>query len=139
MINKVIDDLVEGNITPIKQNPDEVTYTYALTKEDEHLKFNKSNFLVNAKIRALSPNIGATFYIDGKSYKVYEAFIDDTLYSGEVGSIVEVGKKSFKVMCDDNKAIEFRKIKPEGKNLMNVSDFLNGNGRNVLVKGKIVL
>lgn len=136
MINTVIDDLVNGRITPIKQNEEEVTYTYALTKEDEHLNLKRTNFLVNAQIRALSPNIGATFYIDSKSYKVYEAYIDNTTYSGDAGEIVEVNKKSFKVLCGDSKAIEFKTIKPEGKNLMNVSDFLNGNGRNVLIKGK---
>lgn len=138
MINGVIADLEKGLISPKKQNEEEVTYTYALTKEDEHLNFNRSNFLVNAQIRALSPNIGATFFIESKSYKVYEGFIDNTTYSGEVGEIVEVGKKSFKVLCADSKAIEFKMIKPEGKNLMNVSDFLNGNGRNVLIKGKII-
>ncbi len=138
MINRVIDDLVNDRITPIKQNEEEVTYTYALTKEDERLNFNRTNFLVNAQIRALSPNIGATFYIDSKAYKVYEAFIDNTIYSGEVGEIVEVNKKSFKVLCKDFKAIEFKTIKPEGKNLMNVSDFLNGQGRNILIKGKKV-
>ena len=138
MINPLIDDLEKENVNPIKQDESKVTYTYALTKDDEILDFNKSNYLVNCQIRALSPNIGATFYIDSKSYKVYEGFISNETYSGEVGEIVSVEKKSFKVLCDNQKAIEFRMIKPEGKNLMNVSDFLNGNGRNILIKGKKV-
>ena len=138
MINPTIEDLVNGKIKPIKQNEDEVTYTYALTKEDEMLDFSKSSKLVDCKVRGLGEKIGATFKIDGVSYKIYKVTKTDEATTKQPKTITEVQKKYFKVACGDNKTVLIDEIKPEGKNLMKVSDFLNGKGKTVLTVGKII-
>ena len=55
--------------------------------------------------------------------------------NGEAGKIVSEDKKSFTIMAQD-KGIKVTKIKPMGKNIMNVSDFKNGYD-DVLV-GKVI-
>ncbi len=138
MINPLIKELEKGNVKPIKQNEEEVTFTYALTKEDEELDFNKSAFLVNAQIRALD-TIGCFFKVKGMMYKVYSASLDDDKeYSGSIGEIIEVNKKSFKVLCADKKVITIYEFKPEGKNLMKVADYLNGSGKNIITKSTVI-
>ena len=134
MINQTIDDLEQGNIKPINQNEEMVTYTYALTKEDEMLDFSQSAFLVNARVRGLAP-IAATFMLNGISYKVYKLEIINELTNMPYGSISEVGKKYFNVACGDHLQVRVNEIKPEGKNLMSVGDFLNGKGKNIIIKG----
>lgn len=137
MINDTISKLVHGKITPIPQDEAKATYTYALTKEDEILDFTKSAFLVNARLRGLG-EIGATFYIDGEAFKVYKMEVLDTVTKSPVKTIEEVTKKYFTIVCGDSHLIKIEELKPAGKNLMKVVDFLNGRGKNILIKGKKV-
>ena len=137
MINDTISDLVNDKITPIPQDEAKATYTYALTKEDEILDFTKSAFLVNARLRGLG-EIGATFYIDGEAFKVYKMEVLDTVSKAPVKTIEEVTKKYFTIVCGDSHLIKIEELKPAGKNLMKVVDFLNGRGKNILIKGKKV-
>lgn len=138
MINKTISALQTNTINRIKQDDSKATYSYALTKDDEHLDFSRSAYLVNCQIRGLG-HIGVFFNINDLNYKIYNASLDDKEYkNAENGEIVEVSKKYFKVKCGDNLCIIINQIKPEGKNLMNVSDFLNGKGKEVLLKGTIL-
>ena len=130
MINPVIDDLINDRIKPIKQDETKVTFSYNLTKEDELIDFSRSAYLVNSQIRALAMNPGAYFILDGIKYKVYESkIIDNVVDNYAFGCITNITKKSIEIACGDGKAIEIRRIKKEGKNLMNVSEFLNGAGK----------
>lgn len=138
MINKTITDLVNGNITPIKQNEEEVTYAYNISHEEELLDFNKSNREVFNIIRGLSSNPGSYFKIDGFNIKVYGSILDDRNTELEAGTICDVTKTSFSIACANKKMITFDSIKPEGKGIMSVKDFLNGKGRNLIIKGKKV-
>jgi len=128
MINPTIQSIVEGTANRIQQDETKVTFTYNLTKEDEQIDFTKSARLVNCQIRALAMNPGAFFTIDGIKYKIYSSKVLDKVYndSYQVGSICNVTKKTFEVVCGDHQSIEISEIKKEGKNLMKVSDFLNG-------------
>lgn len=136
MINETIDNIEKGNINPIKQDDSLATYTYALTKEDEILDFNKEARLVSCQVRGLG-EIGATFKIDGVSYKIYSLEVVEKVHNNKAGEIIDVSKKYFDVACQKD-AVRISEIKPEGKNLMKVSDFINGKGRNILVKSKII-
>lgn len=138
MINPVIKDIENGNIKRIKQDESKVTFTYNLTKEDELIDFSKPAYLVNCQIRALAMSPGAFFTYDGLKYKVYSSKLNENTYSGEIGEIVNVTKKSFEILCGDGKSIEIFEIKKEGKNLMKVSEFINGQGRLILVKGNVL-
>lgn len=137
MINKVIKDIENGTVTRTVQDESKVTFTYNLTKEDEQIDFNKSARLVNCQIRALAMNPGAFFTIDGLKYKVYSSKVIDKVSNYEAGTISNVSKKTFEITCGDGKVVEISEIKKEGKNLMKVSDFLNGARQLIVVGRKI--
>lgn len=139
MINPTIEKLVNNEITPIKQNEDEVTYSPNISHEEELLDFNNlTNIQIFNKIRGLSSNPGAYFKVDNFSIKVYESIICDKQSNLESGLICDVTKDSFSISCLNNTVITFKVIKPEGKGIMNVKDFMNGKGRNLIIKGKKV-
>lgn len=136
MINKVIDDLVNNNITPIKQNIEEVTYAYNISHEEELLDFNNlDNIQIYNKIRGLSTNPGAYFKINNFSIKVYESVLSNDKTNYDTNTICDVKKDSFSISCKDKSVITFKTIKPEGKGLMSVKDFMNGKGKNIIVLG----
>lgn len=135
MINKVINDLVSLKIKPIVQDEALVTYAYNITHEEEFLDFtNRTSFELFNQIRGLSSKPGASFYINDLLIKVYnsEYSLDNCNY--EAGTISEVTKNSFSIACKEGK-ITFTSIKPIGKGIMSVKDFLNGKGRNILILG----
>lgn len=136
MINKVIDDLVNNNITPIKQNIDEVTYAYNISHEEELLDFNSlDNIQIYNKIRGLSTNPGAYFKINNFTIKIYESVLSNDKTNYDVNTICDVKKDSFSIVCKNNSVITFKTIKPEGKGLMSVKDFMNGKGKSIIILG----
>ena len=139
MINPTIDKLVKNEITPIKQKDEEVTYSPNISHEEELLDFNQlTNIQVFNKIRGLSSNPGAYFKIDNFTIKVYESELVESKTNVESSIICDVAKDSFSISCLNGTILKFKSIKPEGKGIMNVKDFLNGKGRTLIIKGKKV-
>ena len=100
MINPTIEKLVNNEITPIKQNEDEVTYSPNISHEEELLDFNNlTNIQIFNKIRGLSSNPGAYFKVDNFSIKVYESLICDKKSNLESGLICDVTRDSFSISC----------------------------------------
>jgi len=136
MILPALDQIEKGKIEPIKQNEEEVTFAYNLTKEDELIDFNKNARSVFNQIRGLATNPGAYFKIDNLVIKVYDSEISDIKHEEKPGIIIDVANDSFTISCGDNSAITFKKLKPAGSNLMPVKSFLNGKGRNLIIKNR---
>ena len=135
MINPVLNNLVEGKISPVKQDDSLVTYAPNLTKDDELIDFNMDAKMVECRIRGLNSNPGAYFTIDGIIYKVYDAEAVKSDSIEEVKVIEYVDKNSFNVRCK-NGAIKIKEIKPAGKNKMSVRDYLNGKGKEIIFVGR---
>ncbi len=146
-INDIIEKLDKNELKPISQDEDKVTYAYNLTKEDEHIDFNKSARSVFNQIRGLNSNPTGYFIIDNENIKVYTSIEknDEICYNNMLdfnpkpGMVVGINKDSFDVLCGDGKVISILEIKLPGRNRMRVRDFLNGQGRKMLSIGKEIL
>lgn len=136
MILDVIEKIEKDEVNPIKQNEDEVTYAYNLTKEDELIDFNLDARSCFNRIRGLNSNPTGYFIIDDANVKVYNSRVVDRKCDEECGKIVKINKDSFEVACKDGTVLAITEIKMPSKNRMFVRDFLNGQGRNILVVGK---
>lgn len=123
MIIKYLPSLIDGTNNREKQNNSEVTFSPIITREDEHLDFNLTAKEIYNRYRMLSPNPLPNIKIDDIEYKIAECKIAQA--SGKVSTIVSKDKNSFTIMAKD-KGIMVTKIKPIGKNIMNVRDFFNG-------------
>lgn len=116
----------------IKQNEEEVTFGYNITREDEKIDFNKTADEVYNQIRGLNPFPLAYAILNEKEIKIIEANINERAI-GKTGEITEITKNSIIVKCKD-KSIEITKIKPFGKKIMEVKDYLNGIRKETLIK-----
>lgn len=116
----------------IKQNEEEVTFGYNITREDEKIDFNKTAEEVYNQIRGLNPFPLAYAILNEKEIKIIEADINERAI-GKTGEITEITKNSIIVKCKD-KSIEITKIKPFGKKIMEVKDYLNGIRKETLIK-----
>lgn len=131
MIIKYLPSLIDGTNNREKQDSSKVTFSPIITRKDEHLDFNVTAREIFNKYRMLSPNPLPNIKIDDIEYKIAECKIVDA--SGKVSTVVNKDKNSFTIMAKD-KGIMVSKIKPIGKNIMNVRDFFNGYHEEIIGK-----
>ena len=131
MIIKYLPSLIDGTNNRVKQDINKVTFSPIITREDEHLDFNLTAKEIYNRYRMLSPNPLPNIKIDNIEYKIAECKIVDA--SGKVSTVVSKDKNSFTIMAKD-KGIMVSKIKPIGKNIMNVRDFFNGYHEEIIGK-----
>lgn len=119
-------DIISDNINPIKQLGREATYAWNLKREDELINWDRSTREVFNQIRGLSPWPVAYTRLDQQNIKVWKAKISDNDYFGHVnGEIVAIYDDGIGIKVSDGEII-ITTIQPEGRNKMNVKDYLNG-------------
>ena len=123
--------IIDGTNKREKQNEEEVTFAYNITREEEHIDFNKTSREVFNLIRGLSPVPGANAILFNDEIKIYEAKILDKKYDS-VGEIVDVTKEGIVVSTSDG-SILITKLKPFGKRLMDAFSYVNGIGKDRLI------
>lgn len=130
---------IQAGIAPrIKQNNEEATYGYNISKEDEKIDFNKNRKQIYNQIRGLNAWPGAYCIFEGKRLKVWESKIGEETYSNLLnGQIAKIYNDGIGVKVENGEII-FTVIQPEGKGKMLVSDYLNGIQNKENLIGKIM-
>ena len=135
LLLETLPSILEGKNNRIKQNDEEATFGYIIKREDEVVDFNNDTKTVHNKIRGLSPFPSSYAILDGKIIKFYYSEIGKSSKDGKPGEIINVYKDAFGVKTSDGEVL-IKEIKPEGKNKMPVSSYLNGIKKEELI-GKI--
>lgn len=136
LLLETIPKLVRGEITPVPQNEEEVTYAWNITREEEKINFHDFAVNIYNQIRGLSPVPGAYATLDGKVVKIYGAYIRDSFYTerrdGEISRIykdgIGVSVKDLEIVITD--------FKVEGKKRMRAIDYFHGKNPEELI-GKV--
>lgn len=115
--------IVLGTNRRIKQNEMEATYGYNITREEEHIDFNKSGILIDRLVRGLYSWPLANTIIGDTEYKIVAGYFIKG--KGNPGMISDISKKVLGIGCLDG-TYYVTKIKPAGKKIMDIKDFLNG-------------
>ncbi|MDO4940267.1 MAG: methionyl-tRNA formyltransferase [Erysipelotrichaceae bacterium] len=132
MLLELLPKVFSNDIHPIKQDSSLATFSYNLTKEEEHIDFNDKTLNVYNHIRGMLDNPGCYGLLEGKKYKLIKVFFEeanDTSPNKFLGLIDDY----LRIDCKDG-YIKVFEIKPEGKNSMSAKDFFNGAGRNLVGK-----
>lgn len=131
-----IPNIVSGNINPVKQNEEEVTYAYNISREEEKIDFSKSTIDIFNQIRGLNPWPGAYTTLDGVIVKIYNARISDSFFTtrkdGEIGKVYSDG---IGVSTHDGEII-ITELQFAGKRKMSVKEYFNGVDKESLI-GKV--
>ena len=135
LLLETLPSILEGTNNRIKQNDDEATFGYIIKREDEVVDFNNTTKNVHNKIRGLSPFPSSYAVLDGKIIKFYKSELGNSNNNGNPGEIINIYKDSIGVKTTDGEIL-IKEIKPEGKNKMPVSSYLNGIKKEELI-GKI--
>lgn len=125
MIIKVLPDIINGTNKRIKQNENEITYAYNITREEEHILFNKSTRDVYNHIRGLYPWPVGYATLDDKKVKIYSSKIGTSTKYGEAGEIINIYNDAIGVKTLDGEIL-ITELQFEGKKRVSVKDYLNG-------------
>ena len=137
LLIETLPSIINGTNNRIKQNENEVTFGYNISKEDELINFNDSAINIFNKVRGLCSSPGASCYYNGKRLKIYEVEVTNKLSKDIPGKIVEVNKDSLVVTTKDY-LIKIKDIKLEGKKRCMVSEYLNGiHDKSSLLGGRL--
>lgn len=120
-----MEGMVDGSITPRKQNHGDSTYAPLITKETCEISWDKSAREIHDLVRGLAPVPGAFSYIEENKVKILETRVLEGKGS-EPGTILEVTREGIQVATGDG-ILQILKLQYPGKKPMLVRDFLNGN------------
>ena len=118
--------IIKGTNKREKQNNNEATYAYNVSREEEHVDFNKTSKEIYNQIRGLNSWPGAYCLFDDKIMKVWKCYRTDKLYDfALLGEITAIYPDGFGVKCSNGEVV-FTEIQLEGKKKMKATDFING-------------
>lgn len=136
LLEEVLPTIFNNTNQRIKQNNELATFAPTIKREDEKIDFNNCGKDIINQIRGLNPWPVANFLLNNQEIKVFEAKFEPANNS-KVGIIKEISKNNFVITCKDGD-IYLTKIKPMGKNIMDIKDYLNGiNKEEILKEGRI--
>ena len=126
LLLKTIPNIISGNIHPVKQNEDEVTYAWNIKREEEKIDFSKKTREVFNQIRGLNSWPGAYCYLGDKTLKLYDVAMHSYISEKKVGTIIDINQDGIVVALKDGCLI-IKSLKLEGKRKMTFKEFVNGN------------
>ena len=136
MIIDFLPKFLNGEITPIKQNVDEVTYAYNISKEDEKIDFNNNSKDIFNKIRGLNPFPVSYTLLDDKRVKLYASRIGSSNKNGEIGEIIHIYEDGIGIKTKDGEII-ITELQFEGKKKTLAKEYINGLQNKEDLLGKI--
>jgi len=126
LLAETIPELLAGRIIPIPQDPDKVTFSPTIKREDEKIDWSRTGEQIYNHIRGLNPFPGAYTVYQDQVMKLWGA--EKTTISGNhtPGTIIELDKDGFIVATGDDVALKITECQPAGKKRMNAGDFVRG-------------
>ena len=124
---EVVADIAAGNIHPVKQKEEAVTFASLITREMEKLQWEKSAQDLHNQIRAFNPWPGSyTTLPNGKILKIWLSKVAEGNWAVQVpGTVVEADKHNL-VIATGRGFLQLTEVQPEGKTHMAANVFVNG-------------
>ena len=120
---ETIRKIMSGDYKTTKQDESKKSYAKKISKEERLIDWDMPAIEIARKINGLSPKPGALTFFKGRRVILLQAKTG-TEKDGEPGEIIAVEK--LEVISGDKKTIVIEILKPEGKNIISSSDFVNG-------------
>lgn len=126
LLMKTLPSIINGTNKREKQNDADATYAYNVSREEEHVSFDKSSKDVYNQIRGLNSWPGAYAVLDDKNIKLWSSSITNNKYNKTPGTIINLDKNGLCVATKDGSVL-IKELQIPGKKKMNIKDFINGN------------
>ena len=135
LLIETLPSIIEGTNLRTKQDESKVTFAYNVKREEEHLDLKDTGKNIINKIRGLNPWPMANILVNDEEYKILEAYFEEK-NNITPSTVRELRKDAIGIDVLDG-TIYLTKIKPFGKRIMSVKDYLNGVKKEDILKWQI--
>ena len=133
LLGYTIPQLVEGKLTPIKQEEEKVTFAPNISREKEKIDWAKAGEAIYNQIRGLHPWPVAYTTIENQPLKLWWSEKVKKMHDAAPGTIVAIDSDGFVVSTGDETHIKVTELQPSGKKRMTAEQFLRGAGSDLRV------
>ncbi|MGQ0668390.1 MAG: methionyl-tRNA formyltransferase [Actinomycetota bacterium] len=123
LLVQTLDRLAGGSLMPIPQIESMASHAPKLTLEDRWLDWSEAAEALTRRVRALSPEPGASTRFRGEVLKVFRA--EAVAGRGAVGAILAADGNGFAVGTGDG-VLRLLEVVPAGRRRMTASEFVRG-------------
>ena len=123
LLISMIDDFVDGNITPVPQDGSKATMCPPIAPEEGHFEWTDKAEDIHNRVRALSSWPGASTVCGGKKLKIYDSRVmpDRGYVDGPAGTVVAAHKSDLIVRCGEG-CLKINSLQSEGGKRLNAAD-----------------
>lgn len=114
-----------GTAVYTPQDNNIATYAAVLKKEDGRIDWSLPASVIHNRMRGFTPWPGAYTTFRGQTLRIYDAY-PLIQQPGDDPGTLESEKRTLRVICGHDSALELKEIQLEGKKRMGVDAFLNG-------------
>jgi methionyl-tRNA formyltransferase len=134
LLSETIPLLLNGELMPISQNQEEVTFAWNITREQEKIDWTLTGNEIYNQIRGLHPwPVAYTFY-NGQAMKVWWGEKVSVNMDAEPGTIIATDNSGLQVATGDQTSIVITDLQVSGKKRMSAADFLKGTNVEIGLK-----
>lgn len=119
--------LISGDVTPVPQDVDKVSFSPNIQPEEEILDFTKPAQVIHNHVRGLFPFPIAHTSINGTRTKIQQTHLIDETTDAKPGTVVKKGKHELWLAAGDGHVIAIDELQPAGKPKMTITAYLNGH------------
>lgn len=137
LLESTLPSILEGSIEAVKQNNEEVTYAWNITKEEERVDYYKTTREVFNQIRGLNPFPGAYSILNGKRVKIWDSVMGENVANPAIcGEVINLYDDGIGIRTGNGEII-IKTLQLEGRNKMSAKEFLNGVVNKEMLVGRI--
>ena len=115
----------EGTAVYTKQDEAKATHVGMISKQMGHIDWRRPAVTIERLIRGLNPWPSAYTRLNGKTFKIWKAAVEEGNSSKDAGTVVFSGKKQLKIQTGDG-ILSLLEVQLEGKKRMDIESFLRG-------------
>lgn len=125
LLVETISAIENGSASRIPQKEEAVTWAPMLSKDMSVMDFSRSAQELHNQVCGLYPWPSAVATVAGIRCKILRTEPDNGC--GEIGTVLEAGKKGLLVACGNRSALRILELQPDGKKPMATVNFLQGH------------
>ncbi|MBB5323726.1 methionyl-tRNA formyltransferase [Anoxybacillus tepidamans] len=128
LLSETIPLLLEGKITPVKQEEEKATFAYNIKREQEKIDWTKTGEDIYNHIRGLNPWPVAYTTYKGQVWKIWWGEKVPAQRQAAPSTVIEATRDGIVVATGNETAIKITELQPAGKKRMSAEQFLRGAG-----------
>ena len=127
LIVEALGQAARGELRPVKQPEDGVTYAHKIEKAEALIDWSQAADVIARRIRAFDPFPGAQTRLNGETLKLWRYELDSCLRTeyGGFGTILSVDANGVRVACGEG-VLRLTELQRAGGKRLPAADFLRG-------------